>query len=160
MSNHAWAPWVWGTTKTALYKSTYLYLLPIHPVHMSHLYSMHTHHTCTVYTYLTRTACTRLPYIACIHVTPVRSARHTCTACTCWHLHILHHVTPGQPAHVTPAHSAPMSHLDSLHVTPACSAPMSHLDSQCHTSINMYYSATLTEECNYMYFDCYGTQPP
>jgi len=26
---HAWAPWVWGTTKSALYKYTYLYLLPI-----------------------------------------------------------------------------------------------------------------------------------
>jgi len=25
---HAWAPWVWGTTKSALYKYTYLYLLP------------------------------------------------------------------------------------------------------------------------------------
>jgi len=23
---HAWAPWVWGTTKSALYKYTYLYL--------------------------------------------------------------------------------------------------------------------------------------
>jgi len=26
---HAWAPWVWGTTKSALYKYTYLYLLPL-----------------------------------------------------------------------------------------------------------------------------------
>ena len=25
---HAWVPWVWGTTKSALYKYTYLYLLP------------------------------------------------------------------------------------------------------------------------------------
>jgi len=24
-----WAPWVWGTTKSALYKYTYLYLLPL-----------------------------------------------------------------------------------------------------------------------------------
>jgi len=24
---HAWAPWVWGTTKRVLYKYTYLYLL-------------------------------------------------------------------------------------------------------------------------------------
>jgi len=29
---HAWAPWVWYTTKSVLYKYTYLYLLPL-PTH-------------------------------------------------------------------------------------------------------------------------------
>jgi len=29
---HAWAPWVWYTTKSVLYKYTYLYLLPL-PMH-------------------------------------------------------------------------------------------------------------------------------
>jgi len=28
---HAWAPWVWGTTKSTLYKYTYLYLYPVIP---------------------------------------------------------------------------------------------------------------------------------